>query len=95
MARVSEYASDIKNVNSYFSLYHYCMQKHILYCARRFNKQGNEKMAAALNDAEIHRSYSKDAVKFLCLPFAYNLPRYKALTVEGLFDWNEYGQDDK
>lgn len=95
MARVSEYASDIKNVNSYFSLYHYCMQKHILYCARRFNKQGNEKMAAALKDAEIHRSYSKDAVKFLCLPFAYNLPRYKALTVEGLFDWNEYGQDDK
>lgn len=52
-------------------------------------------MAAALKDAEIHRSYSKDAVKFLCLPFAYNLPRYKALTVEGLFDWNEYGQDDK
>lgn len=95
MARVSEYASDIKKVSSYFSLYHYCVQKHILYCLRSNNKQTSEKMMIALNDAETHCSYSKDAVKFLCLPFAYNLPRYKALTVEGLFDWNEYGQDDK
>lgn len=33
-------------------------------------------------------SYSKDLLKDLNLPFAYNLARYKNLSIEGLFDMN-------
>ena len=91
MARTPEYAIDIKKVDSYFALYHYCMQKHILYCAELFERtQETEAMRKALRDVVDHKTYSKDAVKFLCVPFAYNLPRYKALSICALFDWSEY-----
>ena len=96
MSKAPEYVNDIKNITSYFALYHYCMQKHIMYCAKKRNKEtGNEKLATAFEGVKQNRSYSKDAVKYLCLPFAYNVPRYKALTIEGLFDWSEYGINDK
>ena len=50
----------------------------------------NIKLKNALENARVHRTYSKDAVKYLCLPFAYNISRYKALTIKDLFDWTEY-----
>lgn len=33
--------------------------------------------------------YKKDMVKALCVPFSYNLPRYKNLSTEELFDQND------
>ena len=34
------------------------------------------------------RSYCRDFVKALNVSFAYNLPRYKNLSIDGLFDRN-------
>ena len=35
-------------------------------------------------------NYCKDFVKALNVPFAYNLPRYKNLSINELFDMNDY-----
>ena len=40
-----------------------------------------------------HGTYCKDFVKALNVPFAYNLPRYKNLSINELFDQNDYLPD--
>lgn len=93
MARAPIYAENIANVNSYYELYHYCMQCHIVWCQEKFGKAaGTQKMKESLEAAMLHHTYSKDAVKILCLPFAYNYARYKALSVNELFDWTDYNR---
>lgn len=67
------------------------MQMNILQGIEQSGKiLDNIKLKNALENARVHRTYSKDAVKYLCLPFAYNISRYKALTIKDLFDWTEY-----
>lgn len=38
-----------------------------------------------------YRTYCKDLVKALNITFGYNLPRYKNLSIDGLFDKNRPG----
>ena len=40
-------------------------------------------------------TYVKDLVKALNVPFGYNVPRFKALTIDDQFDRNEKGKLDK
>ena len=62
-----------KSISSYFQLYHYIVQKSL-----------------QLESSYLERGdYSKDALKVLCVPFGYSLPRYKNLTIEDLFDKND------
>lgn len=70
-------------VENYFALYHYIIQKHL---------QGVDHKKSTtlkyLSDLDRYHTYSKDFVKAYCVPMAYNLVRYKNLSIDGLFDRN-------
>lgn len=82
----------IKEVENYFALYHYLIQKHL---DNRFaDKKVERDTGDFISKLEEHKTYCKDFVKAYCTPFGYNLVRYKNLTIDGLFDKNYPGKDD-
>ena len=82
----------IKEVENYFALYHYLIQKHL---ENRFaDKKVERDTGDFISKLEEHKTYCKDFVKAYCTPFRYNLVRYKNLTIDGLFDKNYPGKDD-
>lgn len=82
----------IKEVENYFALYHYLIQKHL---EKRFaDKKVERDTGDFISKLEEHKTYCKDFVKAYCTPFGYNLVRYKNLTIDGLFDKNYPGKDD-
>ena len=83
-----KYIASVKHVDSYFSLYHYLIQCLLMDDAVENNLLGSLEGETELYFEKIkkHNSYCKDFVKALCIPFAYNLPRYQNLTIEGKFD---------
>lgn len=83
---------EIKEVENYFALYHYLIQKHL---EKRFaDKKVERDTGDFISKLEEHKTYCKDFVKAYCTPFGYNLVRYKNLTIDGLFDKNYPGKDD-
>lgn len=78
----------IGKVSSYFSIYHYMMQKSLLHPNAKTNVYPEE-LKKYSNRIDKFGEYCKDFVKALNAPFAYNLPRFKNLSVESLFDMNE------
>lgn len=83
---------EIKEVENYFALYHYLIQKHL---ENRFaDKKVERDTGDFISKLEEHKTYCKDFVKAYCTPFGYNLVRYKNLTIDGLFDKNFPGKDD-
>lgn len=94
--RMPEYIGDVKRISSYFDLYHYIMQRHL--ADQHVRKIGlgdeavkNEVVLRYFADVRKYGSYSKDFLWALNVPFAYNLPRYKNLSIENLFDRNRPG----
>lgn len=101
------YISDVKKIDSYFSLYQYIMQRTIkdqfdYYCEHP-REDGtlvisretiNPKMLEYFAMVEKYHTYCMDMTKALNVPFAYNLPRYKNLSIDGLFDRNRPGVPD-
>ena len=65
----------IKEVENYFALYHYLIQKHL---ENRFADNGGS-TGDYIGKLEEHKTYCKDFVKAYCTPFGYNLVRYKTL----------------
>lgn len=84
---LKEYIGDIRTVDSYFSIYHYVMQRCIT--KRKDDKKQEEKIKFE-DDLLKNHGYTKDFVKALNSPFGYNIPRFKNLSIEQLFDRNEY-----
>lgn len=84
---LKEYIGDIRTVDSYFSIYHYVMQRCIT--KREDDKKQEEKIKFE-DDLLKNHGYTKDFVKALNSPFGYNIPRFKNLSIEQLFDRNEY-----
>ena len=99
------YIGDIADCNSYFELYHYIQQRYLIgqfdyNCDRPSTKHPGEKIISksTINPAMLrymaavkqHSSYCMDMVKALNVPFAYNLPRYKNLSIKQLFDRNHF-----
>lgn len=83
---------EIKEVENYFALYHYLIQKHL---ENRFaDKKVERDTGDFISKLEEHKTYCKDFVKAYCTPFGYNLVRYKNLTIDGLFDKNYPRKDD-
>lgn len=83
---------EVKEVENYFALYHYLIQKHL---ENRFaDKKVERDTGDFISKLEEHKTYCKDFVKAYCTPFGYNLVRYKNLTIDGLFDKNYPGKDD-
>lgn len=89
---IDRYIGKIGHFNTYFELYHYIMQR---YLADQFTKYAKlddynnpamKHMLSCFDSVKKYRTYSKDLVKILCVHFSYNLPRYKNLSVECLFD---------
>lgn len=87
----------IEKVESYFALYHYIIQNHI--SAYMDSRTSDDRCPffdeytytdKCINSFKQYRTYCKDFVKAYCTPFAYNLVRYKNLTIDGLFDRNEF-----
>lgn len=94
----AKYIPDVQSFQSWFELYHYVMQRTLIDQFDFDKGRGyidldrlNPKMVAYAKLVLRHGTNCKDAVKALCVPFAYNLPRYKNLTIEGLFDKNRPG----
>lgn len=86
---MSAYIKDVTTVESYFALYHYLMQRHLTQGVR--NARGLlGQYYQALNG---HHTYVKDFVKALNAPFGYNLPRFKNLSIQELFDRNEKSEE--
>jgi hypothetical protein len=79
------YIREVGKFKSYFELYHYLMQRTVIE-ARKNAKDVNEKVVEYSNAVLEHNTYCKDFVKALCTPFGYNYPRFKNLSIEGLFD---------
>lgn len=85
-----KYIGDIQKADSYFGIYHYCMQK-LLYSADSANGQpfaefvrsifGDEKELDKLRNG----SYSQAILRALNYPFGYNPARYKNLSYEKIF----------
>ena len=97
------YINDIKSIDSYFGLYHYLMQRTLeaqynYFCGKESKFGGviiseekiNKEMLKYFSLVKRYGTYCKDMVKALNVPFAYNLPRYKNLSIEELFDRNNY-----
>lgn len=84
---LKEYIGDIRTVDSYFSIYHYVMQRCIT--KREDDKKQEEKIKFE-DDLLKNHGYTKDFVKALNSPFGYNIPRFKNLSIKQLFDRNEY-----
>ncbi len=92
-----KYIGDIAHFDSYFELYHYLMQRSLIDSFHYGMEHGmitSEKVNPAslkyMELVEKHHTYCKDMVKALNVPFAYNLPRYKNLSIKELFDRNNY-----
>lgn len=84
---LKEYIGDIRTVDSYFSIYHYVMQRCI---TKRENDTKQEDKIKYEDDLLKNHGYTKDFIKALNSPFGYNIPRFKNLSIEQLFDRNEY-----
>ena len=100
------YINDIGKFDSYFELYHYLVQRSIIdqfeYDSHHKSKKSDkniitkeevdpdQKLERYFNLVLRHHSYCKDLVKALNVPFAYNLARYKNLSINELFDRNNY-----
>lgn len=82
-----EYIGDIRTVDSYFSIYHYVMQRCI---TKSEDDTKQEEKIKYEDDLLKNHGYTKDFVKALNSPFGYNIPRFKNLSIEQLFDRNEY-----
>jgi hypothetical protein len=98
------YIDGVKSIRSYFELYHYVTQRAI---SDRYDYEaGNGTLPDGINPATLRYFalvkengwYCKDFVKALNVAFGYNLPRYKNLTIDGLFDKDrpfEISEDEK
>lgn len=84
---LKEYIGDIRTVDSYFSIYHYVMQRCI---TKREDDTKQEEKIKYEEDLLKNHGYTKDFVKALNSPFGYNIPRFKNLSIKQLFDRNEY-----
>lgn len=104
--QMGEYMTDAA-VDSYYGMYCYILQNILAdeMIARYANDKATQRERQAvqqINEIGIklkenlkkYRSYSKDMMWTINMPFAYNLPRYKNLSCEYLFYDKEYNQDD-
>lgn len=86
---LNTYIGEIKEITSYYAIYHYVMQRMIGAAMVKFGKTLTAKEQKWLDAVSRYGTYSKDFVKALCTPFGYNLPRFKNLSICDLFDRNE------
>lgn len=67
----------------------FCLSNISCITKREDDKKQEEKIKFE-DDLLKNHGYTKDFVKALNSPFGYNIPRFKNLSIEQLFDRNEY-----
>ena len=87
---MNSYIGDLREITSYFGIYHYVMQRELM-PGYQSTKKKNPAILAYFDKVTTYRTYCKDLVKALNITFGYNLPRYKNLSIDGLFDKNRPG----
>ena len=87
-----KYIGDISEVNSYFQLYHYIMQRILI---DMLGSEATGKVKEYFDSVIENKKYDDRLLKLLCVPFGYCIPRYKNLSIEALFDMNEAAKFDK
>lgn len=88
---MSAYIEGIREINSYYGLYHYLAQR----CLQKRCNGALDDNTDYFRTLDKYNTYVKDFVKALCVPFAYNAPRFKNLTIEDLFDKNKETEESK
>lgn len=78
------YINRIKSVSSFFDLYNFTVQNWYLEKAKEQNIDDGYVEQLRVN-LEKYGKTQKDFLKIINVPFAYNLARYKNLTIEDLF----------
>lgn len=84
----AEFIDKTTKIDSYFALYQYLVQKQIEKKVPSDNKRFSE-VNRYFADLNHWNTYVKDMVKALNAPFGYNIPRFKNLSIDALFDRNE------
>ena len=85
-----KYIGDIQKADSYFGIYHYCMQK-LIYSADSANGQPFAEFVRSIfgDEKELDKLrsgiYSQAILRALNYPFGYNPARYKNLSYEKIF----------
>lgn len=85
-----DYLPKDREISSYFAAYHLCMQLYLY--ESQYPQNPNKGQPAQVKTKDYFdavmatKSYCKDFVKALNAPFGYNLPRFKNLSIEALFD---------
>lgn len=102
---MDKYINDVACFDSYFELYHYLVQRQLIsefeWDSTHKSKDDPGSMMVYADDltgktltymenVRKYRVCCKDFVKALNVPFAYNLARYKNLSIGDLFDRNSY-----
>lgn len=101
----AKYLRDIDKIESYFSLYHFILQKlviesYIQLLNKKLKQVKDEQVVKRLNAnlktaygydkaLKTFKGYTRELLKLCMSPCAYNKPRYLNLTVQVLFDKNE------
>jgi hypothetical protein len=86
-----KYIQDLTTMpTSYFAIFHYILQRHLPEIIKIYHV----KNLPSFYDEQIQRvkttkTYSRILLHVLNTAFAYNLARYKSLSIEDLFDKNE------
>lgn len=100
---MDKYIGELKVVESYYAVYQYIIQRALAqkyqidleYTGIYTEEPVNPKILEYFANIGKYGSYCKDFTKALCVPFAYNYPRFKNLTVDGQFDRNRPGTGKK
>ncbi len=88
-----KYVCELSKADSWFLVYHYLMQRLLADEFRYPDELPGALRELLFRPARYHSACS-DLIKVLNFSFAYNLPRYKDLSIDGLFDKNRPGKDN-
>lgn len=89
----AEFIGDITKIDSYFALYHYLIQRQLAK-GLDHERSGFDKNYPQYAPLFKWHTYVKDVVKALNAPFGYNIPRFKNLSIDALFDRNEIKKNE-
>jgi len=79
------YLDGIGDIHSYYDIYQYVIQKWSI-AERSKDFIDPQYLTKLSNDLKQYRTYQRNFLKIINLPFAYNLARYKNLTIGDLFN---------
>lgn len=87
-AKLSECLEDINNITSYYSIFVYCLQRLLIKEQLRYSQYEDSLKESVVewdNETRCNGTYSKPMLWVMNAPFAYNLARYKNLSIEDLY----------